>query len=114
VIINRSIDFSYDNDQPYYVLTGTGGSIAQRIAGPVDVVARAGNQKLRYQERIGDGYHESERTDRVRSYGAGVGVRLGDGDLRLGFNIDRERRTSVLPDQEYEGLKYGTSLTYGL
>jgi hypothetical protein len=114
VIINRSIDYSYDNDQPYYVLTGTGGSIAQRIAGPVDVVARAGNQKLRYQERLGEGHPEPERTDRVRTYGAGVGVRLGSGDLRLGFNIDREQRTSVLPEHEYVGLKYGTSLTFGL
>ena len=114
VIVNRSIDFSYDNDQPYYVLTGTGGSIAQRIAGPVDVVARASDQRLRYQNRLDDGPADPERTDRVRSFGTGVGVRIGGGDLRLGFNIDRERRTSVLPEHEYEGLKYGTSLTYGL
>jgi hypothetical protein len=80
----------------------------------VDVVARAGNQKLRYQERLGEGHPEPERTDRVRTYGAGVGVRLGSGDLRLGFNIDREQRTSVLPEHEYVGLKYGTSLTFGL
>ncbi|HVH26966.1 MAG TPA: hypothetical protein VM818_09410 [Vicinamibacterales bacterium] len=103
-----------DNDQPYYVLTGTGGSIAQRIAGPVDVVARASDQRLRYQNRLDDGPADPERTDRVRSFGTGVGVRIGGGDLRLGFNIDRERRTSVLPEHEYEGLKYGTSLTYGL
>jgi hypothetical protein len=55
----------------------------------------ASNQRLRYQQRVGDGRPEP---DRLRSYGAEVGVRLSGGDLRLGFNIDRERRTSVLPE----------------
>ena len=45
--------------------------------------------------------------------GGGVGIHLGQ-ELRLGFNIDKERRTSVLPEREYRGLKYGTSVTYGL
>ena len=51
--------------------------------------------------------------DHVRLYGLGFGTHLGR-DLRLGFNIDKERRTSVLTDREYEGLRYGLSLTYGL
>jgi hypothetical protein len=111
-IVNRAIEFSYDNDQPYYVLTGTGGSISQRIGGPVDVLARASHQRLHYQNRVGS-QPEADRTDHVRSYGAGAGVRLGE-ELRLGFYVDRERRTSILSDHEYEGLKFGTSLTYGL
>ena len=44
-----------------------------------------------------------DRTDHVRTFGGGVGFRMGQ-DLRLGFNIDKERRTSVLTDREYEGL----------
>ena len=103
---------SYDNEQPYYVLTGTGGIFAQRIGGPVDVVARASTQRLEYQNRSSSESFQPDRTDRVRSYGGGVGVRLGQ-ELRLGFNVDRERRTSILPDHEYDGLKFGTSLTYG-
>jgi hypothetical protein len=43
---------------------------------------------------------------------AKVGSPLGGGDRRLGFNIDRERRTSA-PGREYHGLKSGTSLTCG-
>jgi hypothetical protein len=112
-MMNRAVEFSYDSERPYYVLTGGSGSIAQRIFGPVDVVARAGTQRLRYQSRVGVVPVAPERTDRVRSYGGGIGFRLGE-ELRLGVNVDKERRTSPLAEREYEGLKYGASLTYGL
>ena len=44
---------------------------------------------------------------------AGIGYRLGT-DLRLGFNVDKARRSSDVAFRPYEGLKYGISLTYGL
>ncbi len=53
-----------------------------------------------------------DRVDRARSYGLGVGFRIGQ-DLRLGFNFDKERRLSVLEDRQYNGMKYGASITYG-
>jgi hypothetical protein len=111
--VRRDIEFSYDDSQPYYLFTGGTVSIAQQIFGPVDVVGRAGAQWLEYRTRAGASVASPDRTDRVRSYGAGAGFRLSE-DLRLGFDIDRDRRTSVLPDREYSGLKYGASLTYGL
>jgi hypothetical protein len=111
--ITRAVEFSYDINQPSYVLTGGTLSIAQQIFGPFDVVARAGAQRLEYRSRVGAIVIASGRTDRVRSYGLGVGIHMGQ-DLRLGFNVDKERRTSVLADREYDGLKYGSSITYGL
>ena len=45
--------------------------------------------------------------------GGGLGIHMGQ-TLRLGFNVDKERRTSVLADRQYNGLKYGSSITYGL
>ena len=111
--IARGVEFSYDINQPYYLLTGGTASIAQQIFGPFDVVARAGAQRLKYQSRTGVIVADPDRTDRVRTYGLGVGIHMGP-DLRLGFNIDKERRTSVLIEQQYNGLKYGSSITYGL
>jgi hypothetical protein len=111
--MTRAVDFSYDINQPYYLLTGGTGSIAQQIFGPLDVVARAGAQRLQYRSRVDAIVTAPDRTDRVRSYGLGMGIHMGQ-DLRLGFNLDKERRTSVLTDRQYEGLKYGTSITYGL
>jgi len=48
----------------------------------------------------------------VRTYGAGVGYLIGR-DLRIGFNVDRQERTSELADRAYEGFRYGASVTYG-
>lgn len=111
--MTRAVEFSYDINQPYYVLAGGAGSIAQQIFGPIDVVARAGAQRLEYRSRAGAIVTAPDRTDRVRSWGGGVGIHMGQ-DLRLGFNLDKERRTSVLTDRQYEGLKYGSSITYGV
>jgi hypothetical protein len=111
--VRRDVEFSYDVNEPYYLLSGATASIAQQIFGPVDVVARIGAQRLEYESRAGALVAIPDRTDRVRTYGMGVGIRLGQ-DLRLGFNVDRERRTSVLADRQYKGLRYGSSLTYGL
>lgn len=111
--ITREVEFSYDVNQPYYLLTGGTVSIAQQIFGPVDGVARIGAQRLRYQSRTGAVVAAPDRMDHVRLYGGGVGTHVGR-DLRLGFNIDKVRRTSVLTEREYEGLRYGLSLTYGL
>ena len=111
--VTRGVDFSYDVNQPYYLRTGGTLTLAQQIFGPLDFVARAGAQRLKYQTRSGADVTEPDRTDHVRLYGIGFGTHLGQ-DVRLGFNVDWERRTSVLANREYKGLRYGSSLTYGL
>jgi putative beta-barrel porin BBP2 len=109
---NRGIQYSFDVDQPYYLQTGFTGSIAQQVFGPVDVVGRAGRQGLAYRDRAGAVIEAPNRLDHVVTYGGGVGYHLGK-SLRLGFNVDHSRRTSVISDRTYQGLRYGTALTYG-
>jgi hypothetical protein len=112
VTAGRSIQSSYDINQPYYLQTGASVSLAQQIYGPLDVVGRFGGQRLEYRTRTGASVQAPDRTDHLRMVGGGVGFRMSQ-DLRLGFNIDKERRTSVVTDREYEGLRYGTAVTYG-
>ena len=52
------------------------------------------------------------RTDNVVFYGGGVGYRLGP-DTRLGFNVDYYTRRSDVSIRQYEGLRVGSSVTYG-
>ena len=111
--ITRNVESRTTSSQPYYLLTGGSVSIAQQIFGPVDVVGRAGAQRLDYESGSGPLSRRRIEPTAFGVHGVGVGFRLGK-ELRLGFNIDKERRTSVLPDREYSGLKYGMSLTYGL
>ena len=108
----RDIEYSYDVNQPYYLLTGFDGSIAQQIFGPFDTVLRLGEQRLAYRDRAGAAIEASNRTDAVHSKGLGVGYHVGK-ELRLAFNVDSIHRTSVVESRPYEGLKYGGALTYG-
>ena len=113
VTATRDVQYSYEINQPYYLLTGTTGSIAQQIFGPLDVVGRVGVQRLDYRNRAGAVVAVSGRTDYVHSYGGGIGYRIGR-DIRIGFNIDHGHRTSAVDIRQYNGLTYGTSVTYGL
>ena len=108
----RDIQYSYFIDQPYYLLTGGSASVTQQIFGPLDVVARAGQQQLAYRDRIGAATVGSDRIDYVRTYGGGVGYHIGP-ELRIGFNVDQARRTSDVSRRRYDALRYGTSVTYG-
>ncbi len=108
----RDIEYSYDVNQPYYLLTGFDASVAQQIFGPFDTVLRVGEQRLAYRDRVGATIEAHNRTDAVHSKGLGVGYHLGK-ELRLAFNVDSIHRTSVVESRPYEGLKYGTALTYG-
>ena len=109
----RDVQYSYDVDQPYYVETGVSAEIAQQIFGPVDVVGRAGVSRLEYRDRMGAVIAASDRTDRVRTYGGGIGYHMGR-EIRIGFNIDSSRRVSAVDRRQYKGLRYGTAVTYGL
>ena len=112
VRFRRDVNYSYDVNQPYYIESGVSGSIAQQVYGPVDVVGRLGASRLAYRDRANATIAVRDRTDHVRGYGGGVGVHMGR-DLRLGFNVDHEHRSSDVASREYNGLKYGLAVTYG-
>jgi hypothetical protein len=107
----RDIQYSYDVNEPYYLQTGLTGSVTQQIFGPLDAVGRAGLQHLDYRERAGVA-DLGARVDQVRTYGGGIGYHVGP-DLRIGVNIDYSTRTSPIPRRRYDGLVFGTSITYG-
>jgi hypothetical protein len=109
--VHRDVEYSYDIEQAYYLLTGITGSIAQQVFGPFDVVIRGGEQSLAYRNLVTI-VDTPNRVDHVRSYGGGVGYHLGK-DVRVGFNVDRDARTSVVPSRQYTGLRLGSSVTYG-
>lgn len=110
--VMRDVQYSFDINQPYYLQTGISGSIAQQVFGPLDVIGRAGAQQLAYRDRSGTAVGASNRIDQVRTYGGGIGYHLGK-DLRIGVNVDHYKRTSPVSNRQYEGLKFGTSVTYG-
>jgi len=110
--VARDVQYSYDVNQPYYLQTGATASLSQQIFGPVDVVGRIGAQQLDYRGRAGASVAIPERVDHIKSYGGGVGYHIGR-DLRIGFNADRQQRTSPVNFKQYTDVRYGFAVTYG-
>ena len=112
IIGARGVKYSFDVNQPYYIQSRIGGSVAQQIFGPFDVQVRGDLAYLEYRSRIGAVVAEPDRTDRVTAVGIGVGVHMGK-DLRLSFNVDQNNRKTQVFDHQYEKFLIGTALTYG-
>jgi hypothetical protein len=112
VTMARDIQNSYDINTPYYMQTGITGTITQQLYGPFDLQGRIGAQRLSYIDRIGAVVTVANRVDRMQSYGGGVGYRMSR-DLRLGVNIDQQKRTSALTNLQYKDLQIGMAITVG-
>lgn len=108
----RTVQYSFDVNQPYYVQTGGSLAIAQQLFGPLDVTATGGWQQLAYQNRVGAVLVEADRIDHVKSIGGGLGYHVSR-DLRIGFTVVQDHRESVVATHQYTGLRYGFSVTYG-
>ena len=109
--VARDVDYSFEEQQPYYVSTGTTFSVVQALGSSWDVVGRFEHTTLDYQSLTGatDGV---DRRDRVTVYGGGAGRRFGT-VIRIGIDVDQARRTSSVDARTYEGLRVGGSFTYG-
>ena len=109
--VDRDIEFSYEADQPYYLLTGVGGSVRQGLGMGWDVEARGFIQQLAYRQALGTSSSVAGQVDRVHSYGGGIGYLLSPG-MRLGFNVDYYQRRSDTYSSDYKTLRYGFAATY--
>jgi len=112
--VSRDITYSFEALQPYYALTDVGGDVTQRITHAWDVVVRASRQNMAYKNVVNTADPLTERTDHSWMGGGGIGYRVGE-TLRLGFDANYYRRTVDLNDtRNYEGLRLGASISYGL
>ncbi len=106
---DREVAYSYDLTYPYFLQTGGMITVTPRLTDVWDIQGRIGVQRMAYASRTGT--QGLPRTDHATTEGGGVGYRLGR-DLRIGLNLDWQRRTSPLQTRTYSGLRIGTSATY--
>ena len=109
--VNRDVFYSFEIEQPYYVLTDVTASVTRHVVGPWDVQGRIGHQQLAYRN-VDTVPPLAPRTDQVTFYGAGIGYRIGH-TARLGVNLDSYHRRSPVPGRACDGLRLLTSITYG-
>lgn len=111
VHIARDIQYSFDVDQPYYLQTGVSLAARQQVFGPVDVEGRIGADRLDYRDLSGVVVDVSNQSDHVTSSGGSVGYHFSTG-LRFAFNVDKQTRESPVVSRQYDGVRFGTSVTY--
>jgi hypothetical protein len=110
--VDRDVNYSWEFLYPYYVLTGVDLSVTPRLTQRWDVQLRSGLHHLAYRASEGVADLLQHRVDTHAAVGAGIGYHVGR-DLRLGLNVDRDRRTSPVLVRAYEGYRTGISVTYG-
>jgi hypothetical protein len=110
----RDVRYSFELTQPYYVDTGIGARIRRALGPRFDVIVSADRHRLAYEELIVEGGPQTpERIDAIWNYGGSLGYRFGR-DGRLGFGVTYwTRESTTRPGREYDGLRIGTTATYG-
>ena len=112
VTTERDANYSWELLYPYYVLTGATLAVTPQLTSRWDVQGRWGTHRLAYRAAVGAPDVRQDRVDRFNVMGGGVGYRLSR-DTRVGLDVDRERRQSVVQRRVYEGFRTGISVTYG-
>jgi hypothetical protein len=107
----RGIDYSVSDEQAYFVTLTGEISVTQAIGRRWDTVGRFGRTVLDYRNGAAVVVPAAERRDRWRQAGIGIGFRLRE-DTRIGVDATHVKRTSVIPERQYSGLRVGGSFSY--
>jgi len=110
VTFDHDIRYSFADLTPYYLATAGRVTVTQRIYGPVDVQVMGGGDRLAYESRTDAS--GPDRGDSLRTFGGGVGYRLGDSS-RIGLNFEHTERSSPVEERRYSRRRIFGSLTYG-
>jgi hypothetical protein len=105
----RDVQYSFEDDEPYYLSTGGRLTVTHQLVGPLDLQAFGGGQTMAYRQT---GTPTEVRRDQVRSYGGGAGYRLRN-NMRFGVTWETNRRQSALNDRDYVRRRIYASLIYG-
>jgi hypothetical protein len=109
VRFGRDVTYSFDETEPYYVMTDLSLTVTQRITQHWDVRGSGSRGTLDYQAVAITTNH----LDRIHQYGFGVGYRLGE-TARFGVDANHVTRDSDEPGRSYEGWRIGGTIEYGV
>ena len=104
----RDVRYSYEEALPYYLVTGFRATLAAQTVGMLELRVLGGRESMAYRAVAAPPGH-----DRVSSYGAGVGYRVGD-RARLVLDFEVFNRSSTLDTaREYRNPRIAAGLTWG-
>ena len=114
---DRDLAYSYEPLQPYYVVDGYGATVRRQIVRRFDASVGAQRQRYSYRDLVVSGPARrpsvAGREDTTVIYSVSIGYALNR-DTRMGVGVSRmNRESSSNRFAAYEGLRVGTSVTYG-
>jgi hypothetical protein len=112
LLLSRDVQYSFEESEPYYLTTGFRVVLTQQLGESFDVRAMVGRDRLEYREEATSGVPKDTRIDRASVLGAGVGYRF-QANLRTGVDVEFAKRTSEVPNRQYERTRVFASMTYG-
>lgn len=116
VTADRDVEFSFESLTPYFVDTSVGVFIRRSVGSKWDVLANAARHRYAYRNlavQTAGLDPLPERTDITNNYGVNLGYRLKR-QTRIGFGAAYYTRSStVAVARNYDGLRIGTTVTYG-
>ena len=111
---DRDVAFSFEELTPYYVDNSYGVFVRRAVGGKWDVIANATRHRYAYRNLAVQALDPApERVDVTDNLGANLGYRLKK-QTRVGFGAAYYTRSSnVKTFRDYDGLRVGTTVTYG-
>lgn len=107
--LNRDVQYSFEDLEPYYLSTGARLRVTHQLAGPWDVEGSVGRERLGYRAIGGV---DDPRTDRADLIGIGAGYRIRE-NARITLNWEFTDRHSDRPERRYERHRLYGTFTYG-
>jgi hypothetical protein len=105
--LDRNIVYSFEPTEPYYVATGWGVTVTERIANGSDAHATLSNHQLAYRGLP----TATLPVDEVLFFNAGFGSRVSR-HTRFGVDLVYRQRQSVVVGREFQGTTLSSSATY--
>ena len=96
---DRDINYSYEDQFPFYVQQGTGVTVTLRLSTRFDIIASAKGEWLNYSQVIGD--PTAPRTDRATVAGIGFLYTMGGSGSHFGLTFEQADRVSPIPRKNY-------------
>jgi hypothetical protein len=111
----RNISYSYQDTEPYYLLTNVRLLVTQPIGQALELFGGGDWEHMAYKwtQDGGPPMGESDRVDTLVALNGGIGIRLGP-KLRLRVGVERTRRRSVEdPVQNFSRTRILSSVSLG-
>jgi hypothetical protein len=112
LLLSRDVEYSFEELQPYYLMTGFRLTVTHQIREAIDARAAVSRENLDYRAQGIAGGESADRRDRSDVFTVGGGYRFRP-NLRVGLDFEHARRVSDRAERTYDRSRLLGSFSYG-